>query len=682
MASSNMCWGIEMGAGAVKAIKLERSGDEVNVVEFAVIPHKKVLTTPDLDQTDATRVALGELVTRFDLTDAPVAIAVPGHSAFARFAKLPPVEPKKIPDIVKFEAVQQIPFPIDDVEWDYQTFQSPDNPDVEVGIFAITRDRVMERLALWADVGISPDVITLGPLAAYNAISWDMQFGPQTPGTVILDVGTTSTDLIVCEPGRVWIRTFPIGGHNFTEALVSAFKLSYAKAEALKAQAEQSKHARHILQAMRPVFSDLAQDVQRSIGYYQSSHRDANLTRLIGLGSTFNLPGLRKYLSQQLQMEVMRLEQFNRITVDGPAQSEFQAATMNLASAYGLALQGLGFQHGIMANLVPVAVVREAMWKKKVKWFGVAAGVAVVAGGVSFIRPFLDETAAASSPKTSFQVIDDTTRTARQLKAEWKEVSDSFAPDYKAANVANLLSSREIYPHIADDLGKMLKLAIDRAAEQRQEAATPTIRFGEFQTNYMPPSGAVASDDPYANPDPAAAAGGGAAAEQRISGELEISTTHKDDVEAVQFATHTIKKWLYDNADRAEVPYKIDIARVSVSLIESRKLAAVVGDAPPPTTGRGGAATRPTVPGRFPAQPNDGRFQPEFDGLAGTRITGGPADSPGSGPSTQGREEVERLAPLPASEPLAKPGETLNRLKVRWEVILRREAPAAAENPT
>ena len=66
-------------------------------------------------------------------------MSVPGHAAFARFAKLPPVEPKKVPDIVKFEAMQQIPFPLDQVEWDYQTFVSPDSPDVEVGIFAITR---------------------------------------------------------------------------------------------------------------------------------------------------------------------------------------------------------------------------------------------------------------------------------------------------------------------------------------------------------------------------------------------------------------------------------------------------------------------------------------------------------------------------------------------------------------
>ena len=48
------------------------------------------------------------------------AISVSGQNGLARFIKLPPVEAKKIPDIVKYEAKQQIPFDLDDVIWDYQ----------------------------------------------------------------------------------------------------------------------------------------------------------------------------------------------------------------------------------------------------------------------------------------------------------------------------------------------------------------------------------------------------------------------------------------------------------------------------------------------------------------------------------------------------------------------------------
>src|SRR5262249_27371068 len=155
------------------------------------------------------------------------------HQAFARFAKLPPVDPKKIPDIVKFEAVQQIPFPMEQVEWDYQVFQQPDSPDVEVGIFAITKDRVAQFLRNFRAVGINPDGLTLSPLAVYNAMAYDMNLTPESPGVIFMDIGTITTDLVIAESGNIWLRSLPIGGNNFTEALVRAFKLSYPKAEKL-----------------------------------------------------------------------------------------------------------------------------------------------------------------------------------------------------------------------------------------------------------------------------------------------------------------------------------------------------------------------------------------------------------------------------------------------------------------
>ncbi len=468
MASSNICWGIEMGFGAIKALKLENDGGEYKVLDYAVINHPKVLSTPELDQTDAMRVALGTLVNQHDLSNARIAVSLPGHQSFARFAKLPPVEPKKVPDIVKFEAVQQIPFPLEEVEWDYQTFVSPDSPDVEVGIFAVTRQRIMDQLAMLADVGLTPDLVTLSPIAAYNALAVDLGFTTDTPGTIILDVGTVATDMIIAEAGRVWVRTFPIGGHQFTEALVSAFKLSYAKAEKLKREAEQSKHARHVFQAMRPVFSDIVQEIQRSIGFYQSVHPDADLKRLVGLGSTFRLPGLRKYLKQQTGMDVYRLEQFKKISMDGPQAGEFQAASFNLATAYGCVLQSFD-QAPMRANLMPVPVIKSAMWKRKVPYFAVAAGLAAAGAGAMFIRPLLDSSAfeGASKPQILLQVSNE----ARSLAGEAEEakVTDSAGADLRGAEIVGLLDQRGLYTNILEDTARLISMVKTNA-----EAAAAT----------------------------------------------------------------------------------------------------------------------------------------------------------------------------------------------------------------
>lgn len=692
MPASNVCWGIELGAGAVKAIKLQREGDEVKVLAFADIPHKKVLSTPELDQMDATRVAMGQLISQHDgLRGASIAIAIPGHSAFARFAKLPPVEPKKIPDIVKFEAVQQIPFPIDQVEWDFQVFQSPDNPDVEVGIFAVTRDKIQDRLTMWNEVGVAPDYVTIGPVAAYNALAFDQNFNDKTPGTVILDVGTTSTDLVIAEPGRVWVRTFPIGGHQFTEALVTAFKLSYAKAEALKRQAEQSKHARHVLQALRPVFSDLTQDVQRSIGYYQSSHKDANLTRLIALGSTFNLPGLRKYLGQQLQMEVIRLEKFNRLTLDGAQAAEFEAATINMATAYGLALQGLGFKHGIMVNLVPKVIVREQVWRKKTKWFAAAAALSVVGGAVSFLRPVSEKYSNPTASKPP--ILQQTQGAIAKLKGQWTEVSKGFQTDFKASNVALLLERRDIHAALLNDIASVLKSANDKAMSEikPEEQASKLglagagqgFSFVSYRTNYAGVDGesAAGADKKPAPPKPApakptpGAAGkpGEAPAEEvvlngpRIKVELNVRTTRTD---ADKFVVQTVLTWLKENSIREGVPYGIDPKSLSYvlekSVIAGRGEGAGEGagggsgggDPSPPPTGRGRRGGGGTPPGG------------DRDGVPG----GGGGGDAGGG---HGGESLDQVAPLPAESSIGRPGEAVYNIRVHFDAVVRPAAGAA-----
>jgi type IV pilus assembly protein PilM len=509
MASSNICWGIEMGFGAIKALKLENDSSGFKVLDFAIVNHPKVLSTPEFDQTDAMRVALGTLVNQHDLSNARIAVSLPGHQSFARFAKLPPVEPKKVPDIVKFEAVQQIPFPLEEVEWDYQTFVSPDSPEVEVGIFAVTRQRIMDQLSMLHDVGLTPDLVTLSPIAAYNALAVDLGFTDETPGTIILDIGTVATDMIIAEAGRVWVRTFPIGGHQFTEALVSAFKLSYSKAEKLKREAEQSKHARHVFQAMRPVFSDIVQEIQRSIGFYHSVHPDADLKRLIGLGSTFRLPGLRKYLKQQLQLDVYRLEQFKKLSIDGPRAGEFQAASFNLATAYGCVLQA--FDNAPMqANLMPVPVIKEALWKKKVPYFAAAAGLAAATAGAMFIRPLMDSTAFAGAqrPAVLQQVVNEASTLAEE--AENAQVTDNAQPNLRGAEIVGLLNGRELYAQILEDTARLMTM-VDASA---LEAAAADTRLAEalnekepmkllgMTTSYVPPVNLVADTDPNARNNP------------------------------------------------------------------------------------------------------------------------------------------------------------------------------------
>ena len=99
---------------------------------------------------------------------------------------------------------------------------------------------------------------------------------------------------------RVWQRNIPLGGNHFTKALTKELKLTFAKAEHLKRNALKAEDPKAVFLAMRPVFNDLVQEVQRSISFFQSVDRTAKIGRVITLGNAMKLRGLQKYLAQSL----------------------------------------------------------------------------------------------------------------------------------------------------------------------------------------------------------------------------------------------------------------------------------------------------------------------------------------------------------------------------------------------
>jgi type IV pilus assembly protein PilM len=399
MAQINSVWGIDIGQCALKALECrphEKDDRQLVVESFDYIEYPKILTQPEADPVELIRDALQQFLSRNDLGGSRVAISVAGQSGLARFIKLPPVESKKIPDIVKYEARQQIPFSLEDVVWDYQQLRGGSEEDgfalePEVGLFAMKRDQVARALAPLEDAGIEVEYIQLAPLAVYNYVCFDRleDFSEQPydpvappPSTVVISLGTDTTDLVVTNGFRVWQRNIPIGGNHFTRALSKELKLTFVKAEHLKRNAMQADDPRAVFQAMRPVFSDLLAEIQRSLGYFMSIDKTAKIGDVIALGNAMKLPGLQRYLAQNLEQEVRPIESFNRLSAgSAAANSQFKENLLSFAPTYGLCVQALG-KAELRTNLLPEEIVRTRLIRAKKPW--AVAGVAALLAGLSF----------------------------------------------------------------------------------------------------------------------------------------------------------------------------------------------------------------------------------------------------------------------------------------------------------
>ncbi len=399
MPKQQAVWGIDLGQYAFKALRCLLSEDkehvEVNAFEYYEYPKPLRQVDPD-EAEEMVQEALQRFLERNEIRGDRVVLGVPGQMGLARFVKIPPVELSRIPDIVRYEARQQIPFDLSEVVWDYQRMAGGQVSegfvtDAGVGFFAMKRDQVFRALEPFDRAGIEVDIIQLAPLAVFNFAAFDIlphmdesEYDPENPppSVMILSFGTENSDLVITDGFHVWQRPIPVGGNHFTKAITKEFKQTFAKAEHIKRNASHFENPKALFQAMRPVFTDLASEIQRSLNYFSNINRTATIKRGIAVGNAAKLPGLMRFLSQNLQLPMERLEQYSRLQgaqiIDSPA---FKENMLSLAVSYGLCVQGLGVGR-LNTNLMPPEILRDRLIRAKKPWTVAAAAALLLGFGI------------------------------------------------------------------------------------------------------------------------------------------------------------------------------------------------------------------------------------------------------------------------------------------------------------
>lgn len=445
MAKKLAAWGIDIGQYGLKALRCRTADDgtdRINAEAFDFIEYPKPLSSPDADPVALVKDALKAFLGRNKVKGDRVVISVPGQAGLARFIKLPPVESKKIPDIVRYEAKQQIPFPLNEVVWDYQQMgagavEEGFALDCEVGIFAMKRDQVDKALKPFVDAKIEVDIVQLTPLALFNWVVFDQLRDLPSPemydadnppeSVVVLSIGTETSDFVVTNGFKMWQRSLPVGGNHFTKALVKELKMNYATAEHLKRNASKAEDPKALFQAMRPVFSDLLSEVEKSMKFFSNLDRTAKVGKIIALGNAVKLPGLQRFLTQNLGFEVTKPDAYRNLSgpgiVDAPA---FKENLLSFGVSYGLALQGLD-KSKIRTNLLPHDIRDFRIMRAKKPWAIAAASLLMIGMAVNYTKHY------------------QATYSARQDRDWWgapvaqavalKGQTDKWATDYNDAKV-------------------------------------------------------------------------------------------------------------------------------------------------------------------------------------------------------------------------------------------------------
>ncbi len=368
-------WGIDVSKFSVKVVKLEGVAAAPQLTHVSVHAYEGTATGEPIDLDAQIRGTLRDVKEGCKIGSDPVVFSLPSHSTFNRLIKLPPVDDAKIPEIVPFEAKNQIPFPLEEVYWDYQYVERAYQPgeEKEIILFAIKRDIVDQFLANIDEIGFNIEAVQFAPVALFNFLLKDQEI---TGACVALDMGGDNTDLIVLDGNKFWVRNLPVTGNNITKELQKAFNIPFDEAEKLKLKAGQSQQAQKIFNAIQPVLRELVNEVNRSMGYYKSISKISKFEKILLLGNSTRTLNFQKFVSQSLQLNAARIQKLNTIGVGGGVdQGELNESLGTIGTALGLALQAV-MPTVNRVNLLPPIFRQRKELKKKQPW--IVAAVAAL----------------------------------------------------------------------------------------------------------------------------------------------------------------------------------------------------------------------------------------------------------------------------------------------------------------
>jgi type IV pilus assembly protein PilM len=476
-------WAIDIGNHSLKAMHLRDAGGVLEVIGFDKIIHGKVLSGTGVQPTERNELialSLNELVTKHNISKDEIIVSVASQNSFSRFVNLPPVEKKRIPEIVQFEAAQQIPFDINEVQWDWQLMNEGDGSEIKVGLFAIKTETVDAELEHFAREALEVNYVQMAPMGLYNYLFFDRPelLRSDNEATVVINIGADCTDLVVATKSEVWQRSIPMGGNAFTRSIADAFKLNFQKAEKLKLTAPMSKYARQIFQAMRPVFTDIASEIQRSLGFYTNSHSNVKLTKVIAFGGTTRLRGLLKYLQQSLQIPVERGDSFKRLALDSEVSAaKFHEDVCDFGIVYGMSVQALGYGR-IESNLLPSSLAHSMAWRRKARVFNIAAIALLITSLVALGKVNLDRVQYRrfKQARTKISTTFNTANSAQRKLQTEESKSDQYEQIIEAAKKPFL--NRSLIP-------KLQEMVINALPNKRNNPAQASLyeafRIGDVE---------------------------------------------------------------------------------------------------------------------------------------------------------------------------------------------------------
>ncbi|MEI6350865.1 MAG: type IV pilus assembly protein PilM [Verrucomicrobiota bacterium] len=367
MAAPNRIFSLNLGSQTVRLAEFSADGQGGLILRD--YQATELMADPATDGSRAGQMAMAvkELVGKMNATGKEIGYSIPSQSVFARFVKLPSVGEEKIDQIVTFEAQQNVPFPIEEVVWDYQLVSSNDAGKLEVVMVAIKSDLLDSVNEAVEGATVRTALVDVAPMALYNAFRYN--YSDVSGCSLLIDIGARTTNLLFVESKRVFSRSVPISGNTITAAIAKDFNEPFTFAEERKkrqgfvslggtyAEPEDPEVAR-VSKMIRNTMTRLHAEISRSISFYRSQQGGNQPVRVFLCGGAVAMPYMREFFSEKLALPIEFFNPMRNVAVGNGVDAEkIGKDAHQLGELVGLALRA-GNACPMELDLRPPSVTR------------------------------------------------------------------------------------------------------------------------------------------------------------------------------------------------------------------------------------------------------------------------------------------------------------------------------------
>lgn len=347
--------GLDIGHGAVKAVRLVRQGKDALAIDRMAL--LDVQQEGLLDEAELCR-GLVSWLDENGLKGRPFTVGIPQYLATTQVSDFPPgVKGEELTGMVSFETMQLAGLSDDAFSSDFHVMEPKFGRQNPVLIGVCRQSVIDDRMRMLTREGLEVVELGMNGLALASAL---YHLHPEALAedrpSLILDLGEENTTLLVVAGGHVlFAGTLPFGASRYTEVLASHWKCSDPEADrrkrGFKLDPQDTDHPLHAVNLQ------LEGEMRNALEHWRAGEKEELSHLLLGkiwlTGGGAALTGLDACLGRFFGCEVVLF---------GPADRTTGLAVPSMTTAFGLALQGFGAAR-IPLSLAPVSL----RWRQRRK---------------------------------------------------------------------------------------------------------------------------------------------------------------------------------------------------------------------------------------------------------------------------------------------------------------------------